>query len=142
MNNWSWYKNLPLEPRDYNRPFAVSFAAQRHNLLHYEETGPSASMGSDSMYRHCKMFALHLEKRTPGEWAEINAENIAEDLEHVRQVLDITRKCGLQKSMLAIGEFLALFDNRRIPDAEAIAAMTGFRGAFGRGQQYLSLGKA
>ena len=142
MSNWSWYKNLPLSPREYNKAFADSFASQRHNFLHYDERSLSDGAASEPLYRHCRAFSLELEQRTPEKWAQITSGTIGKDLAHVRSVHAITRQCGLQKSEAAIAEFLALFDGGSMPDAQTIAEMTAFRGAFGRGQQYLSLVKA
>ena len=142
MSNWSWYKNLPLNPRDYNKAFADSFAAQRHNFLHYDERGLSDGVVGEPLYRYCRAFSLLLEQRTPEKWAVITSEIISSDLDPVRSVHAIARQCGLRQTEAAIAEFLALFEGGRIPDAKAIAGTTAFRGAFGRGQQYLSLVKA
>lgn len=142
LENWNWYKNLPAKPHDYNNAFAESFASQRHNLLHYEETCVANRAASESMYQHCRMFSSLLEERVPPAWTTITSETIDQDLICAKSVREIARRCGLQRSDAAIKEFLALFDDGRIPDAQTIAEMTAFRGAFGRGQQYLSLVKA
>lgn len=142
MSNWSWYKNLPLKPRDYNQTFASSFASQRHNLLHYQENCFSDGVTNETLYRYCRVFSLLLEERTPQEWTTITSETISQDLEQVRGVQAIASQCGLQRSWAAITEYLALFDGGMMPDAQTISEMTAFRGAFGRGQQYLSLIKA
>lgn len=141
MSNWSWYKDLPIKPRDYNEAFANAFDSQRHNLLHYKEI-KSIYNASSTLYHHCKAFSLELEQRTPQEWEKITYETIRKDLEHVLRVLEITRRCGLHKSEEAIKEFLALFIDGKIPNTLTIAEMKSFRTAFGRGQQYLSLIKA
>ena len=142
MSNWSWYKNLPLNPREYNKDFASSFASQRHNFLHYEETSVSDGVTSEPLHGYCRVFSSRLEKRTPQDWMAITSETISHDLEQVRGVQAMADQCGLQRSEAAISEFLALFDGGMIPEAQVVSEMTAFRGAFGRGQQYLSLIKA
>lgn len=142
MSNWNWYKNLPLSPREYNKNFVASFNSQRHAFLHYEETCLSDGVVSEVLYGYCKAFSIRLEERTPQDWMAITSETISYDLEFVRRVRELANQCGLQRSGAAITEFLELFANRSIPGARAISEMTAFRGAFGRGQQYLSLVKA
>jgi AraC-like DNA-binding protein len=142
MQNWGWYKNLPLMPAEYNMAFTSAFRSQRHNLLHYEETSTPDLGASDSMYQSCREFSLIVERRPASAWGAIAHETVRQDLAHVQRVQEIADRCGLRQSAAAIHEFLGLFAHDRIPDARDIAEMTVFRGAFGRGQQYVSLVRA
>lgn len=138
MTNWTWYKNLPLEPARYNDAFLASFRAQRQNLLHCEETAlPDESVGTE-MYASCRAFSLLVERPATA-WQTITPEVVREDLTHVERVAALAERCGLRRSAAALREFLDLFAGAQLPDVHHVAAMKDFRGAFGRGQQYVSL---
>jgi hypothetical protein len=139
MENWHWYKNIPLDARTYNKAYLDSYISQRHNFLHYQETCTSSAEIGGLLHQVCRNFSLNLEGRSARAWREIDSAAIQHDLDDVRQVEDISRRCGLPKAAAALQEFIALFDQGRIPEGQMIAEMTHFRGAFGRGQQYLSL---
>ena len=85
---------------------------------------------------------MRLEQRSAEAWLGIDSKGIQRDLEDVRQVAEISARCGLPKTVAALKEFIALFDGVQIPEGRAISEMRDFLGAFGRGQQYLSLIRA
>jgi hypothetical protein len=142
MQNWEWYKNAPVTPVEYNTAFTRAFCSQRINFLHYEETSTPDLGLSDSMYQSCRELSLIVERRPASSWGTIAPETIRQDLAHVQRVQEIAGRCGLGKSEAATREFLDLFANDGIPDAQGIADMAVFRCAFGRGQQYVSLVRA
>ena len=115
MDNWTWYKDLPRTPRDYNEPFVKSFTSQRHNFLHYQETSLPDSTASEIIYRCCKTFALQVEDRDPLALGDFTSESIRKDLIPVREVREIVGKCGLRQSEAAISEFAELFDEGKVP---------------------------
>jgi hypothetical protein len=141
MTNWSWYKTLPLSPVDYNEAFISAFRSQRQSFLHYDETSVPDQEAGESMYQSCREFSLIVEQPTAS-WLAVTPETVRQHLVHVQRVQEIAERCGLRRSAAAIREFLALFADDRIPDAQRIADMVDFRGAFGRGQQYVSLVRA
>jgi SAM-dependent methyltransferase len=141
MANWTWYKDLPRDPRDYNEPFVKSFTSQRHNFLHYQETSLPDSIVSEKIYHCCRTFALQVEERGPLALGDFTSKSIRKDLVPVREVREIVGKCGLKQSEAAICEFTELFDDGKIPTSQLISDMKVFRSAFGRGQQYVSLVK-
>jgi 2-polyprenyl-3-methyl-5-hydroxy-6-metoxy-1,4-benzoquinol methylase len=141
MDNWTWYKDLPRHPRDYNEPFVKCFTSQRHNFLHYQETSLVDSTASEKIYRCCKTFALHVEEKDPLALGDFTSESIRKDLIPVSEVREIVGKCGLRRSEAAISEFAELFDEGKVPTSQIISNMRVFCGAFGRGQQYVSLVK-
>jgi 2-polyprenyl-3-methyl-5-hydroxy-6-metoxy-1,4-benzoquinol methylase len=142
MNDWSWYKNLSLTPTEYNKAFVSAFCSQRQNFLHYEETCAPDRNAGESMYHSCRNLSVIVEQRLASSWASIAPETVRQDLGHVKHVHEVAVSCGLLQSAAAIEEFLGLFADDRVPDARRIAEMSSFRGAFGRGQQYVSLVRA
>lgn len=142
MDNWHWYKNLPLDTKTYNRAYLDSYISQRHNFLHYQESSHAATEVGGLLHQHCKSFSMRLEQRSAEAWRGIDSKGIQRDLEDVRQVAEISARCGLPKTVAALKEFIALFDGVQIPEGRAISEMRDFLGAFGRGQQYLSLIRA
>ena len=142
MNNWTWYKDLPEIPRVYNEPFVKSFTSQRQNLLNYQETTLLHDRkASEEIYRCCKTFALQVEQRASLSPGNFTSKSIQKNLIPVREVQKIAGKCGLMQSEAAISEFIDLFDGGKVPSSQIISDMRAFRGAFGRGQQYISLVK-
>jgi SAM-dependent methyltransferase len=141
MDNWTWYKNLPISPRDFNEPYRKSFKMQRHNLFNYLETVENSDAGEE-LYYYCRAFALHLEKMKPLDLGPMTLEDSHRDLKPVGEVLRIVSKLGLKNSALAIAEFMCLFNEGKLPDRETVSRMRFFPSAFGRGQQYVSLIRA
>jgi hypothetical protein len=142
MENWHWYKNLPLDAEQYNKVFLDSYISQRHNFLHHQESYRSPKGVGNTLHQVCKRFSLNLERKSAKAWREIDVAAIQLDLNDVRQVEEMSRRLGFLKAPAALQEFVALFDQGQIPEGRVIADMEYFRDAFGRGQQYLSLIRA
>lgn len=139
MADWRWYKTLPGDPREFNEPFLKSFSLQRHNLLNHQEIGFSDASAGERLYHCCKTFASYVEKRDPLSPGYFDAEICRKELNPVVDVLKILSDCGLKDSVAAISEFVYLFNGGRLPTTQSISEMKAFRGAFGKGQQYVSL---
>jgi hypothetical protein len=109
-------------------------------FLHYEERSCSDGVTSEPLYRYCKVFSSRQEEKTPQYWAVvITSETNSAARVSVRGVGAIIGQYGLQKSRIAITEFIDLFEDGKTPNAQTIAEMTAFRSAFCRGQQFFSV---
>ena len=139
MADWSWYKAAPLDPQTFNRTYRQSYLDQRHNLLHYGETGSMEAAQVENLYRCCREFSYMLESRPQAQWSAIDAETMHRDLVPVREILEILALTKLHLSHAALEEFLTLLDKGHHPTAFEVAEMGDFGKAFGRGQQYLSM---
>ena len=137
--DWSWYKAAPLDPHTFNQTYRQSYLDQRHNLLHYGETGSMEAAQVEILYRCCREFSNMLESRSQPEWSAIDAETVHRDLLPVRKILEILVPTQLHLSHAALTEFLTLLNDGPHPAAVEVAEMGEFGKAFGRGQQYLSL---
>lgn len=142
MNNYTWYKNLSSKPREYNEFFETSFISNQLNLLHYKETTAPDYQLSRALHRLSKEFALMVEKRDALNPGEFIADIIERDLIPIKQIKGLLIGSGLDLSLLAITEFLNLFEKNKAHDFNAISEMNYFSEAFGRGQQYISLVKS
>lgn len=139
--HWGWYKETEKNPYSYNHVFIKSFLSQRHNLLHYRETGLSNIDVNRKMHAYCRQFADIVEQKNQQAEEVFTADSIFADIAPVKELLKLISSLGLKKSESAISDFIFLFDDGVIPCAEEIAHLSAFSAAFGRGQQYLSLVK-
>jgi len=140
--HWGWHKEIEQDPNSYNHVFINSFLSQRHNLLHYRETGLSNIDANRKMHSCCKQFSDLVEQKNQQSEECFAADSISVEITPVKELLNIIKPIGLKKSEAAISDFLALFDGGAIPCAQDIAQLRDFGAAFGRGQQYISLVKA
>ena len=139
MADWSWYKAAPLDPQTFNQTYRQSYLDQRHNLLHYGETGSMETAQVERLYRCCREFSNMLESRLQHQWSAIDAETVHRDLLPVREILEILAPTKLHLSHAALTEFLTLLNQGHHPAAVEVAEMDDFGKAFGRGQQYISM---
>jgi SAM-dependent methyltransferase len=140
--HWGWYKEIEQDPNSYNHVFINSFLSQRHNLLHYRETGLSNIDANKRIHSCCKQFSAIVEQKNPEFIGCFTTDSISAEIAPVKELLNVIKPLGLKKSEAAISEFVALFDSGAIPCAQDIAQLRDFGAAFGRGQQYISLVKA
>jgi hypothetical protein len=110
--------------------------------LHYRETGLSTIDANRKIYSCCKQFSALVEQKDPQSSVGFTTGSISAEIAPVKELLNVIRSLGLQKSESAISDFIALFDRGAIPHAQDIAHLSAFGSAFGRGQQYISLVKA
>jgi len=139
--HWGWHKELEQEPNSYNRVFINYFLSQRHNLLHYRDTGFSNIDVNRRIHAYCKQFSDLVEQKNQQAEECFTADSISADITTVKELLNVIKPLGLKKSEAAISDFIALFDGGQIPLAQDIAPLSAFGSAFGRGQQYISLVK-
>ncbi|MFA6412291.1 MAG: class I SAM-dependent methyltransferase [Syntrophales bacterium] len=140
--HWGWHKEIEQDPNSYNHVFMNYFLSQRHNLLHYRETGLSNIDANRKMHSCCRQFSDLVEQKNQQTEECFTADSISADITTVKELLNVIRPLGLKKSEAAIADFIALFDREAIPHAQDIAHLSAFGSAFGRGQQYISLVKA
>jgi 2-polyprenyl-3-methyl-5-hydroxy-6-metoxy-1,4-benzoquinol methylase len=139
--HWGWHKELEQAPNSYNNVFINHFVSQRHNLLHYRETGFSDINANRRMHAFCKQFSDLVEQKNQQSADYFTAARIPADIAAVKELQHVIKPLGLKKSVAAISDFIALFDGGKIPGAKDIAQLRDFGSAFGRGQQYISLVK-
>jgi len=142
LDDWSWYKAVPLDTKTFNQCYLQSYLEQRHNLLHTHETGFMTAAQGEQMYRYCREFAALLESRQNHQWTTLNPEQVLLDLQSVQNVLAILEPTDLNRSKAAIAGYLRLLQSGHSPSAKAVAEMDAFSSAFGRGQQYISMMRA
>lgn len=140
--HWGWHKELEQDPNSYNHVFIDYFLSQRHNLLHYRETGLSNIDVNRRIHACCKQFSHLVEQKNQEAEECFTTDSISADITTVKELLNVIRPLGLKKSEAAISDFIFLFDDKVIPCAQDMAQLRDFSAAFGRGQQYISLVKA
>ena len=140
--HWGWHKEIEQDPNSYNHVFINSFLSQRHNLLHYRETGLSNIDVNRRIHACCKQFSDLVEQKNQQSEDCFTTDSTSAEITPVKELLNVIRPLGLKKSEAAISDFIFLFDDNAIPSAQDIAHLRAFGAAFGRGQQYVSLVKA
>jgi len=140
--HWGWHKEIEQDPNSCNQVFINYFISQRHNLLHYRETGLSNIDVNRRIHACCKQFAVIVEQKNQQSESCFTSESASAEITPVKELLNVIRPLGLKKSEAAISDFIFLFDGKKIPSAQDVARSRAFGAAFGRGQQYISLVKA
>lgn len=133
LPNYTWYKELSSNPAEYNGNYIEQFRANQHNLVHYQQECPSPRAGE---------LNIELENGC-SDLAWLAQQDRVENRVVVELLGRIRRNLG-QHSMAtaALDEVMVLFETNEFAPEKIAANYPAFRGAFGRGMQYVSLVKA
>ncbi|MFN0317454.1 MAG: class I SAM-dependent methyltransferase [Burkholderiales bacterium] len=131
LSNYVWYKELPQDPREFNRPLLEDFWSKWHNLLHYQHLyAPRVGQSNSELGGICGQLAGLLPSRNTD--CQTILALLSALIGNVRDLPEVSR---------ALAECHALFEARDFRPERIAHAYPLFRHAFGRGQQYLSLSK-
>ncbi len=129
--NYTWYKELPAEPEQFNRPLIDDFWGKWQNLLHYRHLyAPRDKQCNIELVRACEDLANLLPMRS------IDNQTILSSLTAISRNVEY-----LSEVSHTIAECTALFEARDFSPDRISRAYPLFQRAFGRGQQYLCLSK-